>query len=69
MNKETKAEVFWPLKRSEGLRNIILEGKTDGKTERPRRQWEKDIRDVFDMPLIDVGRLALDRHLVTSGYT
>ena len=50
------------MKRSEALGKIILEGKTDGKRERgrPRRRWEKDIHDVFDMSLTEAGRLATD---------
>ena len=62
--KETKAgKYFGHLKRSEGLGKIILEGKIDRKWERgrPRRQWERDIRDIFDTSLTEVGRLALDR--------
>ena len=53
--KETKAG-------SEALGKIILEGKIDGKRERgrPRRLWEKDIQDVFDMSLTEAGRLATD---------
>ena len=37
--------------------------KIDGKRERGglRRQWERDIWDVFDMSLTEVGRLALVR--------
>ena len=52
------------MKRSEALGKIILEGKTDGKRERgrPRRRWEKDIHDVFDMSLTEAGRLATDRN-------
>ena len=52
------------MKRSEALGKIILEGKIDGKRERgrPRRRWEKDIQDVFDMSLTEVGRLATDRN-------
>jgi len=52
------------LKRSEALGKIILEGKTDGKRERgrPRRRWEKDIKDVFDMSLTEAGTLATDRN-------
>ena len=52
------------MKRSEALGNIILEGKTDGKRERgrPRRRWEKDIHDVFDISLTEAGRLATDRN-------
>ena len=52
------------MKRSEALGKIILEGKTDGKRERgrPRRRWEKDIKDVFDMSLTEAGRLATDRN-------
>ena len=61
LTKKQKLKYFGHLKRGEGLRKIILGGKTDGKTERPRRKWEKDIRDVFDTSLTDVGRLALDR--------
>ena len=64
MYKETKAgKYFGHLKRSEGLGKIILEGKIDRKRERgrPRRQWERDIRDIFDTSLTEVGRLALDR--------
>lgn len=38
--KETKAEVFGHLKRSEGLGKTVLKGKIGGKRERkgPRRQ-------------------------------
>ena len=44
--KEQKLKYFGHLKRREGL-----EGKIDGTRERgrQRRQWERDIRDVFDM--------------------
>ena len=38
LTKKQKLKCFGHLKRGEGLRKIILEGKTDGKTERPRRQ-------------------------------
>ena len=37
LTKKQKLKCFGHLKRGEGLRKIILEGKTDGKTERPRR--------------------------------
>ena len=48
--RKKKLKYFGQLKRSEGLGKIILEGKIDGKRGRgrPRRQWEKDIRNVFD---------------------
>ena len=54
---------FGHLKRSEGLGKIILEGKIEGKRkrERPRRQWERDIRDVFDRSITEAGRWALGR--------
>ena len=50
LHKEKKLKYFGHLKRSEGLGKIILEGKIDGKRgrRRPRSQWERDIRDVFD---------------------
>ena len=37
--------------------------KIDGNKERgrPRRPWGRDIQDVFDMSLTEVGRLAIDR--------
>ena len=56
---------FGHLKKSEGLGKIILEGKD--RWEKGRRKTEKavgkerHIRDVFDMSLTEVGRLALDR--------
>ena len=36
--------------------------KIDGKKERgrPRGKWGRDIQDVFDMSLTEVGRLAID---------
>ena len=36
--------------------------KIDGNKERgrPRRKWRRDIQDVFDMSLTQVGRLAID---------
>ena len=37
LTKKQKLKYFGHLKRGEGLRKITLEGKTDGKTERPRR--------------------------------
>ena len=62
--KKQKLKYLGHLKRSEVLGKIILEGKIDGKRERgrPRRRWEKDIQDVFDMSLTEVGRLATDRN-------
>ena len=62
--KKQKLEYLGHLKRSEALGKIILEGKTDGKRERgrPRRRWEKDMQDVFDMSLTEAGRLATDRN-------
>ena len=47
--KEQKLKYFDHLKRSESLGKPILEGKIEGKRERrrTRRQWDKDIRDVF----------------------
>ena len=61
--KETKAEVFWSSEKIEGLGKIILEGKIEGKRERgrPRRQWNRDIRDAFDRSITEAGRWALDR--------
>ena len=55
------------MKRSEGLGKIILEGKIDGrwKRGRPRRHWERDIRDVFDMSLTDVVTCQLGRHVIS----
>ena len=50
------------MKRSEGLGKIILEGKIDG---RPRRHWERDIRDVFDMSLTEVVTCQLGRHVIS----
>ena len=47
------------LNRSEGLEKIKIDGRI--KRERARRQWERDILDVFDMLLTEVGRLAVDR--------
>ena len=46
-----------------GFGKLVLDGKIDGKRERGRlgRQLEKDIQDIFDMPLTEVGRLAIDR--------
>ena len=40
-----------------------MEGKINGKRERgrPRTQWERDIRDVFD-GVPNVGRLIIDRN-------
>ena len=42
---------------------LLLEGKKDGKRERGRlkRQWERDVQDIFDMSVTEVGRLAIDR--------
>ena len=42
---------------------LFLEGKKDGKRERGRlkRQWERDVQDIFDMSVTEVGRLAIDR--------
>ena len=55
--------IFWPFEKKGGLNLLILEGKLDGKRERgrPRRQWERDIRDVFD-GVPNVGRLIIDRN-------
>ena len=55
---------FGHLERSKGLGKIILKGKIRGKRERgrPRRQWERDIRYVFDISLTEVRRLAIDRN-------
>ena len=47
------------LNRSEGSEKIKIDGRR--KRERARRQWERDILDVFDMLLTEVGRLAVDR--------
>ena len=61
--KKQKLKYFGHLKRSEGLGKIILEEKIDGKRERgrPRRQWERDIRDAFDRSITEAGRWAFDR--------
>ena len=55
---------FGHLKRREGLRKNILQGKIDGKREtgRPTGQWEWDTRNIFDMSVTEVGRLAIDRN-------
>ena len=38
-------------------------GKIEGKRERgrPRRQWERDIRNAFDRSITEAGRWVLDR--------
>ena len=56
---------FGHLNRSEGLEKMILEGKDrwekrKRKTEEPVGK-ERHVRDVFDMLLTEVGRLALVR--------
>ena len=45
-------------------KELLLEGKIDGKRERGRlrRQWERDVQDIFDMSVTEVGRLAIDRN-------
>ena len=48
LNKETKSEVFWPFEKKLGLENDYLRGKERWESERPGRQWERDIQDVFD---------------------
>ena len=62
--KKQKFKCFGHLKRSEGLSKKHLAGKIDGKREtgRPRGQWELDTRNIFDMPVTEVGRLAIDRN-------
>ena len=58
---------FGHLKKSEGLEKIILEGKD--RWEKRKRKTEEavgkerhiPVRDVFDMSLTEVGRLALVR--------
>ena len=47
------------------------EGKLDGKRERgrSRRQWEGDIRDVFHMFPMKVGRLAITRKKQFAEYS
>lgn len=49
--KKQRLKYFGHLKRPEGLRKNILEGKIDGTRERgrQRRQCERDIPNVFDM--------------------
>ena len=62
--RRLKLKYFGHLKRNQDcLEKIILDGKINGKKEsgRPRRQWERDIRDVFNMSVIEVGRFAIDR--------
>ena len=61
--KKKNTEVFWSSEKKRGLGKIILEGKIEGKRERgrPRRQWERDIRDAFDRAITEAGRWALDR--------
>ena len=60
-----KLMYFGHLKRREGLEKIILEGKD--RWEKRRRKTEeavgkeRHVRDVFDMSLTEVGRLALVR--------
>lgn len=43
---------------------LLSEGKKDGKRERGRlrRQWERDVRDILDVSVTEVGRLAIDRN-------
>ena len=47
---------------------LLLDGKKDGKRERGRlkRQWERDVQDIFDMSVTEVGRLAIDRKCLRS---
>ena len=48
-----------------------MEGKINGKRERgrPRTQWERDIRDVFDtVSLTEVRRLIIDRKLFRCAF-
>ena len=53
--KKQKLKYFGHLKKSEGLGKIILEGKIEEKRERgrPRRQWERDIRNAFDRSITE----------------
>ena len=61
--RRQKLKYFGHLKRSEGLGKIILKGRINVKRERgrPRRQWERDIDDIFNRPITEAGRLALDK--------
>ena len=57
--KKQKLKYFGHLTRSEGLGKMVLEGKTDGKRERGR---PRNVQNVFDMPITEIGRLAMDRN-------
>ena len=61
--KKQKLKYFGHLKRSKGLGKIILDGKIERKRERgrPRRQWERNIRNAFDSSITEAGLWALDR--------
>ena len=43
---------------------LLSEGKKDGKRERGRlrRLWERDVRDILDVSVTEIGRLAIDRN-------
>ena len=65
--RRMKLKYFGLLKRSKWrLGKDHLGGKDSWEKrtgrERPRRQWKRDIRDVFNMSLIEVGRLGIDRN-------
>ena len=63
-----KLKFFGYLNRSLGVGKIVLEGTINWKRERgrPRRECETDIRDAFNKPITEVGRLALDRERFRS---
>ena len=58
-----KLKYFGHLTRHDGMGQVILESRVNGKRKRgrPRRQWEKDIEDVLKMSVIEAGRLANNR--------
>ena len=62
--KETTAGISRSFEKKRGLGKNHLKGTIDGKRERgrPRRRWEKEIQDVFDMSLTEAGRLATDKN-------
>jgi hypothetical protein len=61
-----KNEVFWALKRHEGLEKIIMEGiylytRKEEEGGDQKRRWAQGITDEWQMSASDAGHLAYDR--------
>ena len=61
--KRQKLKFFGHIKRHEGLGKLMLEGMVNGKRERgrPTKRWGKDVQELLDLTITQVGRMATDR--------